>query len=748
MPLTTYYVRAYAANDAGAAYGNQVSFTTTAPTTATLNSVLLNFSSASGSIIGTTISDDGGAEVTARGIVWGTSPNPTIALATKITETTTGSGYYTSIINNLSASTTYYIRAFATNSAGTTYGNSITVSTANALPTLTTTTATTISQTGAVSGGNITSAGGTNDIVTARGVVWSKSAAPTIDLATKTNDGSGTGSFTSVLSGLTAGTTYYIRAYATNSAGTAYGNEVSFSTTGSASVTITDIDGNIYQTVAIGRQLWMAENLRTTKYRNGTEIINITDAYTWQYDTKGGWNYYSNNASNNVPRGKLYNWHAVNNSNNICPANWHVPTDAEWNKLVKYIDANADTTKLGSQSVTAGRKMKSTGTQFWIAPNANATNSSGFSAVPGGVRDFYGAFQYNTQYAEWWTSSINASVPGTAWVRLIIDNADDLSKLPYSKMGGASVRCISDAPVPPTLAVLTTSSAYNIYSTSASGGGNITDDGGAAITARGIVWSTSANPTISLSTKTTNGSGKGNFISELTGLIAGTTYYVRAYATNSVGTAYGNQVIFTATAPPANTVTDVEGNVYNTVQIGTQTWMAENLRVSKYRNGTDIPNVTGNTYWVNNTAGAWSYYNNDATNNLIYGKLYNWYAVANTNNLCPTGWHLPSDAEWTTLTTFLGGESVSGGKMKSTGTQYWQSPNTAATNSSGFSGLPGGYRNYNGTFSTIGNYGLWWSSEEYNTNNAWGRRLNYGEGGLIKGYGIKPYGFSVRCLRD
>ena len=751
MPLTTYYVRAYAANDAGTAYGNQVSFTTTAPTTATLNSLLLNFSTSSGTFIGNTISDDGGAEITERGIVWGTSPNPTIALATKITETTTGSGYYTSLINNLSASTAYYIRAYATNSVGTAYGNSITVSTGNALPTLTTTIATTITQTGAVSGGNITSAGGTNDIVTASGVVWSTSTNPTIALSTKTTDGNSIGMFTSVLTGLSEGKTYYIRAYATNSAGTAYGNEVSFSTTGSQIVQ--DIDGNIYQTVVIGRQIWMAENLRTTKYRNGTEIRHIPDSWTWQYDSKGGWGYYSNNASNNVPHGKMYNWYAVNNSNLLCPAGWHIPSDAEWNKLVKYLDANADTTAFGSQgaqSAIAGKNMKSTGTQYW-SYNTNATNSSGFSAIPGGIRDWRGNFQQIRDLSIWWSSSIivgSSYEPELPLVRLLASGRDEVIKLPLNKNTGLSVRCISDATPPPTQAVIITSSASNIYSTSASGGGNIKDDGGAAITARGIVWSTSPNPIITLSTKTANGTGKGYFISELTGLTAGTTYYVRAYATNSAGTAYGNQVMFTATAPPSNTVTDVEGNVYNTVQIGTQTWMAENLRVSKYRNGTDISNVLGNTYWANNTAGAWSYYNNDVANNLIYGKLYNWYAVANTNNLCPTGWHVPTDAEWTTLTTFLGGEAVAGGKMKSTGTQYWQTPNTDATNSSGFAGLPGGYRSFNGSFFNVGLTGYWWSSTESNTNFAWFRDLSYNYGDLTRTNYVKTFGFSVRCLRD
>ena len=192
------------------------------------------------------------------------------------------------------------------------------------------------------------------------------------------------------------------------------------------------------------------------------------------------------------------------------------------------------------------------------------------------------------------------------------------------------------------------------------------------------------------------------------------------------------------------------------VTIGTQTWMQKNLNVSKYRDGTPIPQVTDPKKWENLTTGAWCYYENKTANGTIYGKLYNWYAVAgihdtdpNTPNkiLAPQGWHVPSDAEWTTLTTFLGGEEVAGGKMKSTST-LWQSPNTAATKKSGFSGLPGGYRGNDGTLSTIGNDGNWWSSSEDDTADAWLRGLYYASGTAFRSNDDKMYGFSVRCLRD
>lgn len=194
-------------------------------------------------------------------------------------------------------------------------------------------------------------------------------------------------------------------------------------------------------------------------------------------------------------------------------------------------------------------------------------------------------------------------------------------------------------------------------------------------------------------------------------------------------------------------VTDIDGNSYATIQIGTQIWMAENLRTTKYCNGDPIPNITINAQWANLTTGAWSHYNNDNQNETPYGKLYNWYAVDDSRNICPCGWHVPTDAEYTFLTDYLG-ESVAGGKMKSTGTQYWEDPNTDATNESGFSGLPGGFRNFNGAFGDVGIYGNWWSSSAYDTSDAWYRSTNTFSGFMGRLNYDKGAGISVRCLRD
>lgn len=194
--------------------------------------------------------------------------------------------------------------------------------------------------------------------------------------------------------------------------------------------------------------------------------------------------------------------------------------------------------------------------------------------------------------------------------------------------------------------------------------------------------------------------------------------------------------------------TDIEGNSYQTQSIGNQIWMSENLKVSKYRNGESISTGLSDVNWSSTTTGAYAVYNNDAANNISYGKLYNWYAIADPRNVCPTGWHVPSDAEWTALTTFLGGESVAGGKMKSTGTQFWVSPNVGATNESNFTGLPGGYRYDSGTYGYSGGLGAWWSSTPQDSNNAWYRYLFYYYGVAYRFDSNKHYGYSVRCIKD
>ncbi len=191
-----------------------------------------------------------------------------------------------------------------------------------------------------------------------------------------------------------------------------------------------------------------------------------------------------------------------------------------------------------------------------------------------------------------------------------------------------------------------------------------------------------------------------------------------------------------------------DGKTYKSVLIDKQCWMAENLNATLYRNGEAISKITDNTAWSSASA-AYSSYNNSEDSATIYGRLYNWYAVNDSRNLCPSGWHLPTDAEWTTLTDFLGGAGGSGSKIKETGTLHWTSPNSGATNESGFTGLPGGYRLNNGTYEGINTSGRWWTGTESGPVNAYSRLVTYnGTGVLTSTYFGKSYGYSVRCLMD
>jgi uncharacterized protein (TIGR02145 family) len=202
------------------------------------------------------------------------------------------------------------------------------------------------------------------------------------------------------------------------------------------------------------------------------------------------------------------------------------------------------------------------------------------------------------------------------------------------------------------------------------------------------------------------------------------------------------------------TMTDQEGNVYKTIVIGTQEWMAENLNTSIYRNGDAIPTNLDDSTWTNTTSGAWAYYINDVSYACPYGKLYNWYACVDARQLCPVGWHVPTNAEWTVLIDNLGGVTVAGGIMKSTGTiqaatGLWFGPNTEATNSSGFSGSPGGLREYDFSYGANGVAGFWWSSSDGgNGGSAWNRCLRFNDSASPGRIDDKHYGFSVRCLRD
>jgi uncharacterized protein (TIGR02145 family) len=581
----------------------------------------------------------------------------------------------------------------------------------------------------ATSGGNIINDGGS--AVTSRGVCWSTSVNPTI-YDNMTTDGSGPGAFTSSVSGLSPGTVYYLRSYATNSSGTAYGNEKTFSTSADTANCgmVTDIDGNIYNTVIIGPKCWIQENLKTTKFNDGNDITLVTDNAVWINLMTPGYCWYSNDALNNKNTyGALYNWFSIS-TGKLCPSGWHVPTDAEYYTYLSFLSG----------------QLREAGTSHWQSPNDGATNSSGFTALPGGMR-FYGdaSFRFAGSMAFLWTASgYDAS---SAWDRNIQYNSDYQTASYENQRNGFSVRCIQGEVV--GLPSLTTISASSITNLSAVSGGNVMSEGGSPVTTRGVCWSTSINPSLA-DYKTSDGVGSGLFPSEINCLKPGITYYVRAYASNAEGTAYGNEISLTANESYANcgTITDTDGNIYNTVVIGTQCWMHESLKTTKYNDGTSIPLVINNTEWANLTSPGYCWHSNDeAAYKNLYGALYNWYTV-NTGNLCPVGWHVPTYEESISLIDYLCGTEIAGGKLKEKGTTHWASPNTGATNETGFTALPGAGRNTDGVFGAASYGYYWWTSTEYGPLSARLDYVLYNDTNLNLGANENQFGAAVRCIRD
>ena len=421
-PGLIYYTRAYATNSVGTSYGNQVTTSITAVFPTITTTSILAFTSTTATSGGIIISD-GGAAITARGVCWSTNQNPT-TLNNKTIDGT-GTSNYTSSITGLNPGTSYYVRAYAINSIGISYGNQVTLTTIASIPTITTTLLSTITSSTATSGGNITSDGGS--LVTLRGVCWSLTQSPTT-ANSKTTDGTGSGSFTSSIIGMASVTKYYFRAYATNSIGTAYGNEVSATTTANLPVVSTTSISAITSTTV-------------------TSGGNITD--------NGG---------------------AAVSARGVCWSTTQSPTTTN----SKTTDGN------GSGIFTSSIMGLTPLTKYYF--RAYAINSIG------------------TVYGNEITATTTGNLP-----------------------------------------VITTSAVSSITSSTAISGGNITDDGGATISARGVCWSTTSNPTI-LNTKTNDGTGSGSFTSSITGLSIGITYFIRAYATNNIGTSYGIQASFTTSS--------------------------------------------------------------------------------------------------------------------------------------------------------------------------------------------------------
>ncbi len=605
--------------------------------------------------------------------------------------------------------------------------------------------------------------------------------------------------------------------------------------------TVTDIDGNSYQTVKIGTQWWMVENLRVTHYRNGDPIPNIPGADDWMTLQSGALCYYDNDQDTSAVYGALYNWYALIDNRSIAPRGWHVPTEEEWNTLVNL---------LGDET-NAGGSLKESGTVHWQSPNTGASNESGFTGLPGGIRDFDSGFFHIGKMGYFWFKESNSNNPVA---KILSYDNNGVTQEGGEPKCGFSVRLIRDQNVnnnPPTASLVVTpetGTTETVFTFDATGSTDdhdqltqlqvrwdwqddgIWDTGYSSTKIVTHKFATAISRTVKMQIRDMDGVSSvitkeirvyqddlqvtfpnggetfntGDteiiqwFINELdervyvdlflgdefvtrlkdTGtandgdytwdissdIPSGNHYRIRIYGLWSNTTDFSDgyfTIMNQGEEQPTGTVLDNDGNLYKTIKIGEQWWMAENLQVTHYRNGDIIPNVTDNSEWTNLDSGALCYYDNNKTNKNDYGALYNWYAMNDTRNIAPAGWHVPTDTEWKQLEMYLGMSQTDadnenwrgtdqGGKLKETGTSHWNNPNTGATNESGFTARGGGYRSYsfNGAFDGKGQYATFGTATESDAQNTWHHYLYFSTDEVGRGTANKADGFTVRLVKD
>ena len=488
-------------------------------------------------------------------------------------------------------------------------------------PVVSTISVTEITTISAVSGGVISDDGG--EPVLLKGICWKTATEPTIDDHKTTATGE-TNTFSGNMTELSPKTKYYVRAYATNSVGTSYGESISFITLGDSPAPVSSA-------------------------ATGIDTVKAT----------------------------------LNGSVN--PNDLSTTVIFEWGTTTSY-----DNTIASSNNNISGHSS--------VNVSANLTG-----LTPGTV------YHFRVKAENSLGTTFSADMTFTT-----------LGDKPAVTLVGASGITLTNAS-------LTSSVNPNYLATSVT-----------------FEWGTTTDYN---NTTTGQDIGNGNFVVDviqgLSGLLPATTYHYRVKAINLLGTVYSEDLTFTTYA-----LVDAEHNFYHSVNIGSQTWMKENLKTSKFNDNTDIQLITDNTAWSNMATPAYSWYDNDGTmNKNSYGALYNWFAVE-TGKLCPSGWHVPDKTDWTTLINYLGGTTIAGGKLKETNQTHWQAPNTGATDESGFTGLPGGNRDLLGPFYNLGQRGYWWTKISESSTNAWYMHMAYDTSdAILIDYG-KTMGFSVRCIKD
>ena len=396
------------------------------------------------SVCGGNITNDGGSKINSQGICYSRTSTPTLKDSVVVDKF--GLSTFSCKLTHLKGATAYFVRAYATNSKGTSYGNVVTFSTANPVgyPVLSTNFVSMITTSSVVSGGVITSDGGSPII--SKGVCWGKNTNPTIQDSVLT-DATVLSTFVCQLNHLTPNTSYYIRSFATNIKGTSYGNQVSFTSLQvilPPSNTVTDIDGNVYKTVTIGTQTWMAENLRVTHYLNGEPIPNVTADANWKNLSTGAYCSYKNtNSIDTITKfGVLYNWYVVNDTRQIAPNGWHMATESEWNTLIAFATANAGISSTPPKALAASTEWYLWGDDGTPGKDIFNNNSTGFTGMPGGYRLSWDTFGFLKSDCFWWTST-NKDANNATYVQISYANPAVIV-IPIDKKDGMSIRCIKD----------------------------------------------------------------------------------------------------------------------------------------------------------------------------------------------------------------------------------------------------------------------------------------------------------------
>jgi uncharacterized protein (TIGR02145 family) len=604
------------------------------------------------------------------------------------------------------------------------------------LPVLSTTSVTNLTTTTAVSGGIIIADGGAT--ILANGVCWNTTLNPSTD-DSKTVDPIGNAQFVSSISGLTASTTYHIRAYATNSVGTAYGADISFTTLGEVPTVTTLAATNLAPASAT---------------LNGTVNANyLSTTVSFEYGLTTNYGQIATASQSPVTGNSLTNVSADISGLTPCTT-YHYRAKAV-NSVGTEYGSDIQFSTLGQvPSVTTLDATDITTTSSTLNGTVNANYLSTVVTFEYGLTTNYGSTTTAIQNPVMGNTStiVSAGITG-----LSLGTSYHFRIIGVNTLGTTygSDKIFSTTDIP----ALNTKHASALTTSTASSGGNIISDGGAAIIAKGVCWSTSQNPTVNDS-KTMEGTGSENFLSTLTGLMTNTYYYVRSYAINSAGIGYGDEVKFNLwMGASPDFYRDRQGHLYGIVRIGDQEWLQDNIRSTVYQaDGEEIPLVTDADEWKNLTTPAYCWFNNDEAQKFR-GALYNWHAV-NTGKLCPGNMHVPTDSDWKKLEMFLGMSQTEADAEFWRGTTQssllknasaWS--NSGNTNLSGFSAKPGYYRHASGVFpdyaGSIYEYASWWTSTESSSENAINRALDYNSPGVYRNTSQgKNGGHSVRCVKD